>query len=63
MVYVCWIARPQVFLKIGKPAGEVPTQPAFGKEAEAGRGMFANPLRIHEPTQVPASTERDEASD
>jgi len=62
VVDVCWIVLAQILLKIGKPSSEVPTQPAFGKEPEAGRGMLANPLRIHELTHVPASTERDTAS-
>ena len=63
MVDVCWIALAQVFLEIGEPSGEVPPQPAFGKEPEAGRRVLANPLRIHELAHIPASTERDEASD
>lgn len=59
VVDVCWTVLAQVFLKIGKPSSKVPTQPALGKEPKVGRGMVANPLRIHELTHVPASTERD----
>jgi hypothetical protein len=60
---VSWIALAQVFLEFGEPSGQVPPQPAFGKEPEAGRGVPADPGRIHELAHAPAATERDEASD
>jgi hypothetical protein len=61
LVDVYWIAFAQVCLKVGKPAGEVSAQPSFSKETQAGRGVFANPLAIDEPTHVPASAVGNEA--
>jgi hypothetical protein len=58
---MCWIGFAQIPLKIGKPSSELSPQPSFGKEPETGRGMVASPIRIHELTDVPASTERDAA--
>lgn len=62
VVELRWIAFAEVLLKVAQPAGDVSTQPAFGKEPEAGRRMVANPLRIHELPHAPACTERDAAS-
>ena len=62
VVEVCGIAFAQVLLNFGNPPGEVPTQPSFGKEPQAGRGMLANPLTIDELTHAPACTVGNEAS-
>ncbi len=62
LVEVRWIAFAEVLLNVAKPAGDVSTQPALGKEPKAGRRMVANPLRIHELPHAPAGTERDAAS-
>lgn len=56
VIDVGWIAFAQVILNFGHPSDEVPPEPSFGKEPQAGWAILADPLSIDELTHEPACT-------